>query len=98
MAGKSGAKKRLRIPRFRTDEEAAEFFDSHDTAALAESLPEVPGPVVDLRKPLKPISLRLPPEAIAAAKRVAGEKGMAYQVLLRMWITERLAAERRRAS
>jgi predicted DNA binding CopG/RHH family protein len=87
-----------RLPRFATDEEAAEYFDAHDTSDLAETLPEVPGPIVDARRPLKPISLRLPPETIAAAKRVAGEKGVGYQVLLRLWIAERLAEERRRAS
>ncbi|MBI4570958.1 MAG: hypothetical protein HY723_03340 [Chloroflexi bacterium] len=86
------------LPRFRTDEKAAEYFDTHDTASLAETLPVVPGPIVDARRPLKPISLRLPTETIAEAKRVAREKGIAYQVLLRLWINERLAEERRQAS
>ena len=98
MPGKDGRKKRAEMPRFRSDEEAAEYFDTHDTAELAETLPEVPGPIVDARLPLKPISLRLPPETIAAAKQVARDKGIAYQTLLRLWISERLAEERRRAS
>jgi hypothetical protein len=87
-----------RPPRFRSHREAGEYFDTHDTAELAEDLPEVPGPVVDAREPLKPISLRLPTETISAAKRVAHRKGIAYQALLRMWITERLDKEARRAS
>lgn len=87
-----------KIPRFESDEEAAEFFDTRDTAELAATLPEVPGPIVDARKPLKPISLRLSAETIDEAKRVAQEKGVAYQALLRIWINERLADERRRAS
>ncbi len=87
-----------KLPRFRTDEAAAEFFDTHDTSELAEALPAVPGPIIDERRPLKPISLRLPADTIEAAKRVAREKGIAYQTLLRMWITERLGEERKRAS
>lgn len=98
MPGKDEPKKPPRLPRFRTDEEAAQYFDTHDTSDLAETLPEVPAPVVDARRPLKPISLRLPPETIAAAKQVARERGIAYQVLLRLWIAERLSEERRRAS
>jgi predicted DNA binding CopG/RHH family protein len=103
MSGKgrdttSGSGKPQPLPRFQTDEEAARYFDTHDTSALAETLPQVPAPVVDARRPLKPISLRLSPEAIAAAKRVARQKGVGYQVLLRLWIAERLAEEQRRAS
>jgi predicted DNA binding CopG/RHH family protein len=97
MGSKRARKPAGKIPRFRTDEEAAEFFDTHDTSVLLESLPEA-GPIIDSRPPLKPISLRLPAETIAAAKRVARRKGIAYQVLLRLWINERLAEEARRAS
>ena len=98
MPNKQGRKKAPQMPRFRTDEEAAEYFDTRDTSELAKALPEVPGPILDARRPLKPISLRLHPETIAAAKRVAREKGIAYQTLLRLWISERLADECRKAS
>ena len=98
MGAKRNDRRSPRLPRFASDEEAAEYFDTHDTAELAETLPEVPGPIIDERRPLKPISLRLPVETIAEAKQVAFGKGIAYQVLLRMWINERLAEERRRAS
>jgi predicted DNA binding CopG/RHH family protein len=86
------------LPRFRSDEEAAEYFDTHDSSDLAQTLPEVAGPIIDARRPLKAISLRLPSDAITAAKLVARDKGVGYQTLLRLWITERLAKERRRAS
>lgn len=39
------------------------------------------------------ISLRLPLETIAALKRVAAQRGLPYQTLMRSWITERLARE-----
>lgn len=97
MAGKRVLKPAKKVPNFRTDEEAAEFFDTHDTSELLDALPEV-GPIIDARPPLKPISLRLPPETIEEAKRVARRKGIAYQTLLRLWIHERIDRERGRAS
>jgi predicted DNA binding CopG/RHH family protein len=97
MAGKRGVKRPPKLPRFRSDEEAAEYFDTHDTSAFLDALPEA-GPIIDARPPLKPISLRLPPETIEEAKRVARRKGIAYQTLLRLWIHERIDRERRRAS
>ena len=39
------------------------------------------------------ISLRLPLDTIAAVKRVAAQRGLPYQTLMRSWITERLARE-----
>lgn len=90
--------KKQTFPSFRSDEEAAAYFDTHDTADLAETLPEVPGPIIDARPTLKPISLRLPSEAIAEAKQVAERRGVGYQTLLRIWIVERLGRERRRVS
>jgi len=100
MPGKGTASKTTTpaLPRFRSDEEAAEYFDTHDTSELAETLPEVAAPIIDARQPLKAISLRLPAEIISAAKRVAREKGIGYQTLFRLWIAERLAEEERRAS
>ncbi len=97
MASNRALKPARKIPRLRTDEEAAEFFGTHDTSELLESLPDA-GPIIDARPPLKPISLRLPAETIEEAKRVARRKGVAYQTLLRMWIRERIDQERRRAS
>ena len=41
----------------------------------------------------KPVTLRLEPQQIAAAKRVARQKSIPYQTLLRMWIAEGLSKE-----
>jgi predicted DNA binding CopG/RHH family protein len=40
-----------------------------------------------------PISLRLAPEQIAAAKHIAAAKSVGYQTQLRMWIAEGIRRE-----
>ena len=44
-----------------------------------------------------PLSLRLPPEQIAAAKHIAAAKSVGYQTQLRMWIAEGIRREAKRA-
>jgi predicted DNA binding CopG/RHH family protein len=44
-----------------------------------------------------PISLRLTPEQIAAAKQIAEAKSVGYQTQLRMWIAEGIRREAKRA-
>lgn len=43
-----------------------------------------------------PISLRLAPEQIAAAKHIAAVKSVGYQTQLRMWIAEGIRREAKR--
>ena len=38
-------------------------------------------------------SLRLDPDVISDLKKIAGQKGMGYQTLIRMWVMERLTSE-----
>jgi predicted DNA binding CopG/RHH family protein len=44
-----------------------------------------------------PISLRLDPKQITAAKRIAASKSVGYQTQLRMWIAEGIRREAKRA-
>jgi predicted DNA binding CopG/RHH family protein len=82
-----------RIPHFESDDQAAEFWDTHDFTEYAEDT--VPAPDVVFPKPhLKQISLRLSPAQISRLKQVAAGKGVGYQTMLRMWIAERLHQER----
>ena len=50
---------------------------------------------VDAR-PKKQISLRMEPSVIEELKAIARTKGIGYQTLIRMWVMERLAQERKR--
>ncbi len=95
------------LPQFESDQAAAEYFDRHSVAGIWNQLPEAK-PVklpVALAKKIRdrharaksPISLRLEPEQIAAAKHIAAAKSVAYQTQLRMWIAEGIRRERKRA-
>src|SRR5260370_11683413 len=88
----------LPLPKFRSDKEAAEYFETHSVAGIWDHLPAGRQVKVStaLSKAIKerhmlaksPISLRLVPEQIAAAKKIAAAKSAGYQTQLRMWIAE----------
>jgi predicted DNA binding CopG/RHH family protein len=94
------------LPKLRTDKEAADYFESHSVAKVWDRLPAAKPAKLSssLAKSIRakhaqaksPISLRLEPEQIAAAKKVAAAKSVAYQTQLRMWIAEGIRREARR--
>jgi predicted DNA binding CopG/RHH family protein len=91
------------LPEFRSDTEAAEYFESHSVANVWDQLPAAkPGkPSAALTKSIQerhagaksPISIRLIPEQIASAKKIAAAKSVGYQTQLRMWIAEGIERE-----
>ena len=95
------------LPGFGSDEAAAEYFQTHSVAEVWNQLPE--GTPSKASKALEesirerhraaksPISIRLGPEQIAAAKKVAAAKSVGYQTQLRMWIAEGIRREAKRA-
>lgn len=93
-------KARRKIPTFRSDREAADYWAKHDSAGYAKRLPATALRVsAALRRRIaarakKPVTLRLEERQIVAAKRAAERMSLPYQTLLRMWIAERLAKER----
>lgn len=95
-------KRQPAFPTFKDDREAADFWATHDSTPHVGKLREVAVKVSPaLRRRVaaraaakKPITLRLEPRQIEAAKRVARRKSIPYQTLLRMWIAEGLTRER----
>ena len=95
------------LPKFRSDEAAAEYFQTHSVAEVWNQLSE--GEPAKASRALKqsirkrhtaaktPISIRLGPEQIAAAKKIAAAKSVGYQTQLRMWIAEGIRREAKRA-
>src|ERR1700681_868564 len=77
---------RAPLPKFQSDQEAAEYFESHSaagvwdqlpTARQAKPLPTLASKIRDRHARAKsPISLRLAPEQIAAAKHIAAAKSV----------------------
>src|SRR5712692_8409232 len=94
------------LPKFRSEKEAAEYFEAHSVAGVWDHLPKGQRvkPSAALAKAIRerharaksPISLRLVPEQIAEAKRIAAEKSVGYQTQLRMWIAEGIRREAKR--
>ncbi len=95
------------LPEFRSDEAAAAYFRTHSVAEVWNQLPEVKPAKLSkaLAKSIQqrhalaksPISIRLSPEQIAAAKKIAAAKSVGYQTQLRMWIAEGIRREAKRA-
>jgi len=94
---------RAPLPKFRSDKGAAEYFEAHSVADVWDHLPEgqpakLPaalGKVIRERhaRAKSPISLRLLPNQITAAKKIAAVKSVGYQTQLRMWIAEGIRRE-----
>jgi predicted DNA binding CopG/RHH family protein len=97
---------RAPLPRFRSDKEAAEYFETHSIADVWDQLAagKTAKPSARLAKSIRkrhsesksPISIRLVPEQIAAAKKIAAAKSVGYQTQLRMWIAEGIRREAKR--
>jgi predicted DNA binding CopG/RHH family protein len=95
------------LPKMQSDQEAAEYFESHSVAGVWDRLTEAPQakPSPALARKIRdrharaksPISLRLAPEQIAAAMRIAAAKSVGYQTQLRMWIAEAIRREAKHA-
>jgi len=90
------------FPTFKDDCEAADYWATHDSTPHVGKLREVAVKVSPaLRRRVaaragakKPVTLRLEPQQIEAAKRLARRKSIPYQTRLRMWIAEGLTRER----
>ena len=95
------------LPTFQSDQDAAEYFESHSVAGVWDQLSEAPQakPLAALARKIRDrhagaksqISLRLAPEQTAAAKQIAAAKSVGYQTQLRMWIAEGIRREAKRA-
>ena len=103
MKTKTLPRARTPLPSFQSDKEAAAYFDTHSVADIWDQLPIAqqakPSPVLQQsiqkrRETTKSaISIRLIPEQIEAAKKIAAKKSVGYQTQLRMWIAEGILRE-----
>ncbi len=85
----------IEIPTFKTDKEAAEWFDTHDTAPYMDSLEKVKERIVVIRSwpPAGSLGVRLPAEYLEAIKKAADRKGVPFQMLIQTWLAEKLEQE-----
>lgn len=80
-----------KIPAFKSDEEAAEFWRTHSFEDYSGDTK--PAEIVFAKKVKKTVAVRLDPDDIGKVEQIAERKGLSYTALIRMWIRERLAQE-----
>jgi hypothetical protein len=88
-----------RIPTFRTIEEEAEFWDTHDSAEFEDEFETVTDVrFVVARPPTRAIRVRIDPDALATLTAQAREQGIGPSTLARRLILVGLHQSRKRKS
>lgn len=75
-----------------TDEEVAEYWDTHDVAEELD-LGKVKRVQLVFNPPVQAISLRLPVPILTRIKQIASSMDIAYQALIKIWLAERVRQE-----
>lgn len=83
-----------KIPKFRTDEEAARFWETHSFEDYYKDTKDAA--IRFVKRPKRTVAIRLDPDDIKSVEVIAERKGLSYTALLRMWIKEYLSKEARR--
>ena len=87
-------KKQIPIPKFRTEAEEAQWWDSHADAATEIMQRALKSGKARRAVPLKTVTMRLPVPDIKTARDLAHEKGLPYQTYIKMLLHEALKKER----
>ena len=80
-----------KIPKFKADEEAARFWETHRFEDYSKDAKDAE--IRFIKRPKKTVALRLDPDDIKSVEKIAERKGLSYTSLLRMWIKDSLAKE-----
>jgi len=86
------------VPRLRTEDQEREFWATHDSTEYVDWSKAERMKLPDLKPSLRTISIRLPVSMIQDLKVLANRRDVPYQSLLKVFLADRLAQERRRAS
>jgi predicted DNA-binding ribbon-helix-helix protein len=84
--------KKMKIPEFKTIEEMARFWDSHDITDFEDQLTEVKKPIFDKIKS-KTISVKLDSEQYEKLKKIADQKKLNTISLVSQWVTKQIEVE-----
>lgn len=93
-------KKKLKpIPRFKNENEEAEFWATHDSTEYIDWSKAVVNPVFPNLKPsTKTITIRVPESLLASLKMIANKKDVPYQSLVKIFLDEKVREESRSLS
>jgi predicted DNA binding CopG/RHH family protein len=84
------------IPTFATEAEEREFWATADTTEYFDWGAARRAVFPNLKPSTTPISMRLPETLLTDLKRLANEQDVPYQSLMKVYLAERVAAERGR--
>ena len=87
-----------RRPRFSSEDEERQFWATHDAVDYVDWSKAVLGTFPELKPSTAAISLRLPASMLDELKTLANERDVPYQSLLKVFLAERIAAERDKRS
>lgn len=86
-----------KIPVFKTEEEEREFWARHDSTMYVDWSNARVVRFPNLRPSSTAISVRLPDTLLTELRLLANERDVPYQSLLKMYLADRVSAERERA-
>jgi predicted DNA binding CopG/RHH family protein len=84
------------IPAFKSEAEEQEFWLKADSTEYVDWTTAKPVRFPNLRPSSTAISVRLPDTLLTELKLLANERDVPYQSLLKVYLTDRVQAERRR--
>lgn len=88
------ARKRITIPKFRSEKQEAEWWDAHPelaTRLLKQAIQQ--GAVERRPSPTRIVTMRLPVRDLEAARQLADRKGLPYQTYIKMLLHQALQKE-----
>ncbi|MBI1967604.1 MAG: BrnA antitoxin family protein [Gemmatimonadetes bacterium] len=87
---------RKRLPRFTSEDQERRFWARHDTAGYFDWSRAVRPTLPDLRPSTAAISIRLPVPLLEELKALANERDVPYQSLMKVFLADQVARQRRR--
>lgn len=82
-----------RTPKFRSEEQEAEFWSTHDSTEYVDYSKAKPVIFANLKPSTRTISIRLPESLIEHLKVLANKRDIPYQSLLKMFLAEKVEEE-----
>jgi len=79
-------KKKLKIPKFKNEDEEREFWWNLDLSEYFEPRDFVPVSFPNLKPTTRPISIRIPEYLLIRVKEKANELNIPYQTLIKQYI------------
>lgn len=83
-----------KIPKFKTEKEEREFWESHDSSEYLDLSKAERAVLPNLKPSTKTISLRLPQGLLDSIKVEANKRDMPYQSLIKVWLAKEVQEQR----